>query len=518
MTNSLANCSDDSMCPTWFTCDTSQKSCSCGHQWKGAIKCNNDWQISGVLNWYCVTYDDDTNSTYMGSCPYNYPNDTTYKTLPVNPKQLNINFCTQFHRKGLLCGDCEDGYSPFVLSYNLSCVKCPDGHKNWWKFILAGFVPLTFFYFIVVLFNINVTSSRLHGVVWFSQTISMPLFIYAVLLTLLKERVDLILVKIFLVFHSFWNLDIFRSVIPDICLNVTTLQALALEYLVAFYPPLLLLFSHFCIKLYDRKNPFIVMVWMPFQRMLSLFRKFWKIQTSLIDAFATFFLLSYVKIMNVSMDLLIPTEIHKLGSNETTLGLFSAPSVTYFGRDHLPYAILSLIVLILFVITPLLVLILYPFQCFQKLVSIIPLKSNILHAFIDLFQGCYKDGTEPGTLDCRWFSVLIVLIRLFLYIMIAIKYSSDILFLYTIILLILYLIAIVNIQPYKLKAIRYPSTDSQFLIFLTFCFIALLGRAVHPSKGPIKRYETSLWLMTAIAPLLYIIFLIGSWLATKKSV
>ena len=172
----------------------------------------------------------------------------------VNPRQLNINFCTQFHRKGPLCGDCEDGYSPFVLSYNLSCVKCPDGHKNWWKFILAGFVPLTFFYFIVVLFNINVTSSRLHGVVWFSQTISMPLFIYAVLLTLLKERVDLILVKIFLVFHSFWNLDIFRSVIPDICLNVTTLQALALEYLVAFYPSLLLLFSHFCIKLYDRKK------------------------------------------------------------------------------------------------------------------------------------------------------------------------------------------------------------------------------------------------------------------------
>ena len=77
MTNNLANCSDDSMCPTWFTCDTSQKSCSCGHQWKGVIKCDNDRQISGVLDCYCVTYDDDTNSTYMGSCPYNYPNDTT---------------------------------------------------------------------------------------------------------------------------------------------------------------------------------------------------------------------------------------------------------------------------------------------------------------------------------------------------------------------------------------------------------------------------------------------------------
>ena len=99
----------------------------------------------------------------------------------------------------------------------------------------------------------------------------MPLFICTVLLTLLKERMNLIAVKVFLVFHSFWNLDIFRSMIPDICLNVTILQALALEYLVAFHPSLLLLILHFCIKLYDRKNPFVVMVWMPFQRMLSLF-------------------------------------------------------------------------------------------------------------------------------------------------------------------------------------------------------------------------------------------------------
>ena len=32
---------------------------------------------------------------------------------------------------------------------------------------MVAFVPLTLFYFFVVLFNINVTSSRLHGVVWY---------------------------------------------------------------------------------------------------------------------------------------------------------------------------------------------------------------------------------------------------------------------------------------------------------------------------------------------------------------
>ena len=247
--------------------------------------------------------------------------------------------------------------------------------------------------------------------------------------------------------------------------------------------------------------------------------KFWKVRTSLIDAFTTFFLLTYVKIMNVSMDLLIPTQIYQLGSNISTVGLFYAPSVTYFGHNHLPYAIVALVVLIVFAITPLFILILYPFQCFQKLLSFIPLKWNILHAFIDSFQGCYKDGTEPGTFDCRWFSVLILLIRLFINFMIATTNPSDALFLYTAILAIIYLIAIINIQPYKMKAVRYPSTDSQFLILFTFCLIAILGRTMLTSKGLMKGYQTTmttLVLIVTLAPLSYIIFLTGSWLVSKK--
>ena len=170
-----------------------------------------------------------------------------------------------------------------------------------------------------------------------------------------------------------------------------------------------------------------------------------KVQTSLIDAFATFFLLSYVKILHVTVDLLVPTQIYQLGSNKSTLGVFYSPSIAYFGNDHFPYAILALIILFLFVIIPTLVLILYPFRCFQKLLSLFPMKWNTLHAFVDSFQGCYKDGTEPGTYDCRWFSVLILLIRLFLNFMIAATNSSVFLFLYTVIILVVYLIAIINI-------------------------------------------------------------------------
>ena len=100
----------------------------------------------------------------------------------------------------------------------------------------------------------------------------------------------LITAKTYTTFYSFWNLEMFRSVIPDICLNVTTLQALALEYLVSLYPFVLILFSYFFIELYDRKVTFIVTVWKPFHKVLTIFRRFWDVRTSVVDSFATFLL------------------------------------------------------------------------------------------------------------------------------------------------------------------------------------------------------------------------------------
>ena len=190
--NKTVCCSRNSVCPTWFVCSP-QKYCQCGDGHNDVIVCNNEKLISAVLNCHCVTYDGESESTFVGSCFYNCASNnfkgrranTVYHQLPKKTETLiNRSACSYFHRKGLLCGDCEDGHSPFVLSYNLSCVECPDGHKNWWKFILVGFLPLTFFYFIALLFNTNVTSSHLHSVVWFSQALSMPAFIRNVLFSI----------------------------------------------------------------------------------------------------------------------------------------------------------------------------------------------------------------------------------------------------------------------------------------------------------------------------------------------
>ncbi len=511
-------CSNDSTCPTWFTCNA-EKRCQC-HRDTTAIACDNQAQVSAVLNCNCVTYDSESKSTYAGPCFYNClissSSSNFVEELPKNPETLtNTSACTSFHRTDLLCGDCEEGYSPLVLSYNLSCVKCPDGHKNWWKFILAGFVPLTVFYLFILVFNINVTSSRLHGVVWYSQFISAPALVRIVLLVLSKDMKYLAVAKIGFAFYSLWNLDIFRSILPNICLDVTTLQALTLEYLLALYPFVLILISYLLIVLYDRHVPVVVTIWKPFNKVLTTFRKSWDIRTSVLDSFATFFLLSYIKILNVTTDILIPTRIFQLSSETSKFGVYYSPTVSYFGDQHLPYAIVAIFLVTLFVSIPTIIFTLYPGQYFQKFLSLFPINWHFLHAFVDSFQGCYKDGTEPGTFDCRWFSVPMLLIWPLLFTVYGLTLSTMF-FTYSLIVLLILLIALINIQPLKRIGPHYPLVDTIFISLLCFLHIAILGRAAFNLKY--NAYFATLTIfgvLTSAIPLIYTSFLIGSWLFSK---
>ena len=71
-------------------------------------------------------------------------------------------------------------------------------------------------------------------------------------LTQLKSL--LILLQIVRVLCSFWNLDFFRYLVPPFCVssNLSTLQALSLEYVHVIYPLLLIFLTFVCIELHAR--------------------------------------------------------------------------------------------------------------------------------------------------------------------------------------------------------------------------------------------------------------------------
>ena len=487
-------CSTDDNCHPWMKCVISKNSsnCQCRHTdfHDGIVKCDKDSGRLSVLDCNCVTYDNTTgqNSIVAGACVENCftISKKLFDQLYSQVDEVNDHMCeNRSHRGGQLCGKCLPGFSPLAYSFDVTCVNCTEGNRNLWKFFLIVFAPITVFYFIVLFFKINATSSYLHGFIMFSQAVSLPAFGRLVLLAInhgKQPRVS-VAIKILISFYGFWNLDFFRMALPGICLDMSPLSVRALDYISAVYPFFLTMLSYILIEMHDRNFKLLVFVWKPFRCLFTLFRRQWDIRTSVIDAYATFYLLSYFKILSITFDLLIPTPAYDLRNpNNTKYVLYYAGNIEYFGLEHLPYAIPALVMALLFVVFPTLLLLIYPFRCFQYVLNRIHLRWHILHTFMDSFQGCYKDGTEPGTRDYRWFAGLYLLARILLFIVLSFTLSS-IFFPFAIFFLLLLIILVVNVQPHKDAVSHYNKINVTFVCLLTLLYATIVSSHIASLKA-----------------------------------
>ena len=171
-------------------------------------------------------------------------------------------------------------------------MECPGRYGKWWLFIIVAHIPLTIFYMFVLFFQLNATSSYLHAYVFYSQIVSMPAN-SKILLSATGTNPHIS--NAMLTLYGIWNLDFGRSFFSDICLKIDTLAVLALDYTIAVYPLLLTFISYFLIKLHDRKYHFTVILWKLIKKVLVLFHSNLNNRSSVIDAYVTFFLLSYTK-------------------------------------------------------------------------------------------------------------------------------------------------------------------------------------------------------------------------------
>ena len=461
----------DEVCPVWFVCG-SNNTCECGSSEHRIVKCNQDSQVAMVLDCYCVTYDEDTRETFAGACFINCaksPNkipfeDKIYTQVEKNTSKLNSQMCGST-RAGRLCGECKDGYYPKAYSYDLTCMPCENGNWNWGYYVLAAYGPLTVFYLFVLLVKLNVTSSHLLGFIFISQTVTMPALVQVFIAGTNAQRSPAVgnIIKAAVTLFGIWNLDFFRAYMTKICLRVGMLEVLALDYTIAVYPLILTVISYCMIELYDRNVRVLVFLWKPFRYALMLFKRKWDVRTSIIDAYSTFFMLSYIKFLSVSFNLLMPTIVYKLGSNKTSLALYYSGNVQYFGKGHLPFAILALSVFLTFNIFPMVAMFLYQFRWFQNILFRLPIKHHILHTFMDTFQGCYKNETEPGTHDCRWFSAMYLLVCVLGLLAFAVS-PTAVAFIFIAILLLAFVMVLLKVQPYK--PIFAHSIPANFLLLL----------------------------------------------------
>ena len=495
--------------------------CECGSRLGYTVECDEKTLDVHLAVCYCMTrYEEDPNIIVVGACGYQcYHHAENWAYYPIYNYE-----CNRTAREGQLCGRCQTGYAPPVYSYDLQCVECSSSHnaivKRWANYIIIAFLPLTIFFIIVVTLHFSATSPSLIAFIFVSQLLTAPLMSRKYI-PVLKEDIKLPdSARYFSIFifslYGIWNLDFFRTFYDSFCLHpsMDILQVIALDYIIAAYPLFLITVTYVLVKLHDHNFKLIVWLWKPFRRCFIRFRRHWDIKTSLIDAFATFFLLSYIKFFSVSFDLLIPVHLQNAqGDTLNQMYVYYNATIPYFGKQHLPYAILAITVLILFTILPILLLCLYPCQCFQKLLNCCRQRCTVLHTFMDTFQGCYKNRID-GSYDRRWFSAVYLIIRIAIHIYVAQTQEIILTLLYITFLLIFTAILTGVVRPYK--SYKYNIVD--IVLILIFAIIPLISASIVASRKTSFGDKIIIIIVSAVLPHVYILVISLHWIVIRKKV
>ena len=169
---------DNIACAPWHYVSHNSGMCKCASE-TTLIKCTDEGALLRIG--YCTTYTEGEGVS-MAECPYSKMerhayttalNDPLYIVLPNNISELNEYMCGPMNRKGLVCSECVDGFSPSFTSPDyMACSNCTASkYYGVPLFILTEFVPVTLFYLMFLLLQINVTSSSTPCYIFCSQLI-----------------------------------------------------------------------------------------------------------------------------------------------------------------------------------------------------------------------------------------------------------------------------------------------------------------------------------------------------------
>ena len=143
-------------------------------------------------------------------------------------------------------------------------------------------------------------------------------------------------------------------------------------------------------------------------------------KNTMIDVFATLFLLSYAKLCFIS----IGTALYPVFAWSTNnflvhsrRSLFSDPTIKYHSAEYLTSEISSSIINQSVLLLPIILLALYPIRAIRSLLfksHFISRHMGAINMFLDKFYSCYKDGLDGGR-DMRSFASLYFFVYWFIF-------------------------------------------------------------------------------------------------------
>lgn len=468
----------DNDCPTWTiptkNSPNKTQACKCGDSIDGQVKCDPVTKNVSLLMGNCMTYDAEEGMAYLAACPFGLRDESEiYSPLPHNVSKLNDFTCSPYNREGIVCSECKAGYGPSVFTNNLECFKCSGLYHGWALYFFFELFPITVLFIIMSLLHIRLTSSGFNCLLFNMQMIVAILSYGAHIGVFPFGSTSGILLKIILTLYGILNLDFFRQVIPPFCVseNINGLHSIAMQYLAVLYLLVLILSVFVVLEMHYRGCGVTMWLWKNLFVRLIRVKQNWTFRMTLADSLATFLLLSYTRLMLVSFDLLYPVPVFNEYGAVAKRTLNFQQNISYLSKEHLPFAFLAIVVLILLVVLPPLLFLVYPMKCCQRSCIQYPCNKAGLTQFVEIFQGCFKDGTE-NTRDYRWFAIFYFALRFAMFVTHMIGYGGrpKTSFLLPAIVLLGASLTILLLRPYKRNL--YNAVDGVMLACSSvMCFL-----------------------------------------------
>ena len=392
-------------CPTWHYYNNATGQCECGFR----LVCSNDGHQAEIGNGMCATSPGEEGHYYVGGCPFIHTSNSTnrlYSEMPSNASQLDEVMCGPYNRRGLLCGECKDGYGPAVYSLDLKCVSC----SSLWPgfaislYLFLQFVPTTLIFISLVVFRINIVTGPLLGYVLFCQTTVEELYFRIYFYDYIISNVPLAPRTLFcfsVTVSQFWSLQYFRAIIPPFCIsdNLTGIHIHLLNFIPAIYPLIVVIISCLLMELHARNHRIVRLLWRPFKIILSKANITEVTSDGIFHAFASFTFLSNVSVLIATCQVLGATYVHNYTGMSIKRILYIDPTVEFLSSKHTLYMLIALFPFISISLIPSVLLCLYPTRVYRYLSRSLSARKRLaITAFAEALHSCFKDGLN-GTHD-----------------------------------------------------------------------------------------------------------------------
>ena len=396
-------------CPPGLKFDEHTSQCKCvSSAYSGVISCDPDLQKAYLKNgnWMGKMQG---HSGYLSSfCPTNYCFSNETKALPYSTEELEADLCRKYHRNGTMCGSCIDGFAVAVNSPYFICINCSfdDLVTNQVKYIASVYIPLALLFSLIIIFKIRLTSAPANAFILFSQVVAGTFSLYAdgqIPVSEFAGKNSENFVKAYKTIYGAFNLEFAEQFLSPFCVgDLNALGVLALDYVVAFFPLVMILII---LTIYRIERCFSCVCCPTTGRIGQMIKKIHHQRTSIseaiVPAFAAFFLLSYNK-FSMTSSLSVSTQ-HLLTDSGEPANFSDGKRVYYAGfysfydpEYRIRYLLPACIVFIIFVAIPPILLLDFPLKILERILIKLPFLWRLypvdkVHILLDTFQGCYKD-------------------------------------------------------------------------------------------------------------------------------